>query len=203
MKNLLLSLNIILVIAVGYLFYQHFKKPGQAAVTETTSAKAPVVIDLKPSSIVYINSDSLWSNYQFVKDIKKQLEKERASSESQFQAKYEQLEKEANEFRDKAQFMSQDQGMKAQQDLMEKEQKLGEWREEAASKLLQNENEKNNMLQNKITEYLKRNYSNSNYTYILGYSAGGGILYANDSLDITTEVINGLNAEYTASQKKK
>jgi hypothetical protein len=28
----------------------------------------------------------------------------------------------------------------------------------------------------------------------LGYSAGGGILFANDSLEITNEVVDGLNA---------
>jgi len=30
----------------------------------------------------------------------------------------------------------------------------------------------------------------------LGYSRGGGILYADDAFDLTSEVLSGLNREY-------
>jgi hypothetical protein len=42
---------------------------------------------------------------------------------------------------------------------------------------------------------LRKKYANTNYAYILGYSPGSGILFAHDSLDITPEVVQGLNAE--------
>jgi outer membrane protein len=41
---------------------------------------------------------------------------------------------------------------------------------------------------------------------VLSFTKGGGILYANDSLDITKNVVKGLNEEYiqqnNASSKK-
>jgi outer membrane protein len=37
---------------------------------------------------------------------------------------------------------------------------------------------------------------------VLGTSFGGNVLYANDSLDITQNIITGLNEEYKDSKKK-
>jgi len=51
-------------------------------------------------------------------------------------------------------------------------------------------------------KYLDSNSAQYNYRYVLGASFGGNVLYANDSLDITQQVIEGLNAEYQDNLKK-
>jgi hypothetical protein len=38
---------------------------------------------------------------------------------------------------------------------------------------------------------------------VLGTSFGGNILYANDSLDITSNVVKGLNEKYQQDKKKE
>ena len=42
---------------------------------------------------------------------------------------------------------------------------------------------------------------NRNYHFIMGYTKDGAILLANDSLDITENVIEGLNEEYKENSK--
>ena len=42
-----------------------------------------------------------------------------------------------------------------------------------------------------------------NYEFILGYQKGGGILLANDSLDITQQILEGLNKKYEAESGVK
>jgi outer membrane protein len=37
---------------------------------------------------------------------------------------------------------------------------------------------------------------------VIGYSKGGGVLYAKEDLDITQDVLKGLNEEYKSSGKK-
>lgn len=208
-KVLSIILNFALLIAVSVLFYLHFKPKVEPVakdsdgVEDTHSPLSKPVTNLKASNIVYVNSDSLWERYEFVKTVKSELERERKVSETQFETKIQALEKEYAEFKDKAQFMTQEQGMQRQQELMLKEQKLAEFRDNANERLLKNEQDKNDQLQKSILDYMKKNYDNSNYTYILGYSRGGGILYAKDSLDITNEVINGLNREYKAKKVGK
>ncbi|MEO0311436.1 MAG: hypothetical protein RIQ89_1093, partial [Bacteroidota bacterium] len=44
--------------------------------------------------------------------------------------------------------------------------------------------------------FLRTFAAQNNFSYVLGYQKSGGILFANDSLDVTQDVISGLNAAY-------
>jgi outer membrane protein len=200
MLKLSLALNLILAAALMGLYVVVFNLKSEIKTgsigsqnnEEIISGPAPE-IELKSSPIVYINADSLMANFNLVKDTKKELEKERLAFEKQFEARYRNLEKEYNDLKDRAPLMTQEEGMMKQQELMMKEQELSEYREKNAERLMKMEQDKNELIHDKITAYLKKNYANSNYAYILGYSSGGGILFAHDSLEITKEVIKGLN----------
>jgi outer membrane protein len=151
-------------------------------------------IKLKSTPLVYVNADSLWENFELVKQMRKELELEKKKFETKFENDYHKLESDYLALRDKAESLSQEEGMKQQQDLMAREQKLTEYRQTQSERLAKLEAEKTEKIQKAITEYLTEQYSKSNYAYILGYSTGGGILFANDSLEITNEVVDGLNA---------
>ena len=127
MKSISISLNIILILAVAGLYYLHFTDSNKPAVMHQTIA-LPVIapkMDLKASTIVYVNSDSLMDNYELVKEVKKELEKERASAEKQFASEYRALEDEYNDLKSKAATMTEEQGQARQQELAMKEQKRG------------------------------------------------------------------------------
>ena len=51
-------------------------------------------------------------------------------------------------------------------------------------------------LTTKIHDYLKQYNKDKHYDYILGFQRGGGILYAQTELDITQEILKGMNEEY-------
>ena len=204
MKSLSLSLNILLLLAVAVLYYLHFSTT-KTPVAPATINKLPIVapkMDVKASTIVYVNSDSLMDNYELVKEVKKELERERAAAEKQFVAEFRALEAEYNDLKAKAATMTEEQGMAKQQELAMKEQKLTDYRDELNEKLSLNELKKTQKIQEEIEAYLKTNYSNTGYAYILGHTKGGGILYSKDNLDITAEVLEGLNNTYKAQHKK-
>ena len=56
MKNVSLALNAVLIIAVGILYYLHFKQPVE---TNTISEAPKTVATPVASTIVYVNTDSL------------------------------------------------------------------------------------------------------------------------------------------------
>jgi len=193
--------NGVLLCAVIVLYALHFSggktQPAGSAGTslKTAPVAAPLPIKLKNTPIVFINADSLMSKYSLVKKTKSELEKERKVAEAEFEKRYRELEKEFLDLRERAPMMKEEEGMAKQQELMQKEQKLGEYREQMQERLMKLEESRNLDIQKRITGFLKERYSDSRYAYILGYSAGGGILFANDSLDITMEVLQGLNAK--------
>ena len=198
MNRISIIINSILGLGLIVLYYLHFKSSSNEG---DQPIIVPPKIAVKPAHIVYVNTDSLMDQYEYVKDMRKELEKERNQAESEFQTKYTKLENEANNLREIIEKLSQEEAAKQQQDIFMKEQKLNEFREQMQEKLMKNEQDKNEQMLKSISEYLKKNYNKTGYKYILGYQHGGGILYAKDSLNITSEVIEGLNAQYRANKK--
>jgi outer membrane protein len=66
-------------------------------------------------------------------------------------------------------------------------------REQMAGQLMDQESQLNKQIYDSIYSFLQKYTQGKNVQYIMGYSPGGSVLYANDSLDITTQVVNGLN----------
>ena len=64
------------------------------------------------------------------------------------------------------------------------------------NQLLEVKQTKNIQLQDSIFAYIKRFNQGPKYSYILEKSRTSGILFANDSLNITKVVIKGLNEAY-------
>ncbi len=206
MKNISLVLNLVLTVAVAVLYYLHFQLKNTCLAerekVEELHVEAPEG-HIVPT-IYYINTDSLWKNYEYVKNEIEILQKEKAKAEGQIEAKARQLENDVMDYQQKVQsgMISMDDARKKEAELMERQQKLYDLREQLAADLLAKEQDKNEMLQKAITEYIKKFNTGKNFSYVLGYSQGGGILFANDSLDITKEVLEGLNSEYREKKNK-
>ena len=196
MNKVSIIINTVLGFAVAVLYYLQFKSANN-----DQPIIVPPKINVKAAHLVYINTDTLMERYEYVKDMRKSLEAQRSQAEGEFQSKYRNLENEANSLRDIIEKLSQEEAARQQQDLMMKEQKLNEFRESMQERLLKNEQEKNEQMLQSISNYLEKNYKNTGYTFILGFQHGGGILYAKDNLNITSEVIEGLNAQYKANKK--
>jgi outer membrane protein len=207
MKNISLVLNLILAVAVAVLYFLHFQLKNNCSIDE--SGVSELHVEAPEGHIVptiyYINTDSLWKNYEYVKNEIEILQKEKSKAESQIEAKARQLENDAMDYQQKVQsgMISMDDARKKEAELMDRQQKLYELREQLATDLLIKEQDKNETLQKAITDYIKKFNTGKNFSYVLGYSQGGGILFANDSLDITKEILEGLNQEYSIAKEKK
>ena len=51
-------------------------------------------------------------------------------------------------------------------------------------------------------EYLESIETNKEYQFVLGTTFGGNVLYANKNLNITQEVVKGINEKYQESKAK-
>jgi len=75
------------------------------------------------------------------------------------------------------------------------------YRDKNAQELAQEEGKKTEDILNKIHEYLKEFNGGDKYDMVIGYSKGGGVLYAKEDLDITKQVLEGLNKKYAEDKK--
>ncbi|WP_310590448.1 OmpH family outer membrane protein [Dyadobacter sp. NIV53] len=97
--------------------------------------------------------------------------------------------------------MTPEQARSTEAQLMKKQQDLVAYRDQAAQALGQEEAVKNEQLYKNIRAYMEKYNKENGYEYVLGYSLGGGILFANPSLDVTKKIIDGLNKEHAGTAK--
>jgi outer membrane protein len=141
--------------------------------------------------------------YELVTDMKQKLETRMKDYENSFQAKLKKFEKDVQSFQESARYYTQEEGQKKQMELMGREQELTALKEDLSNKLAEEEHKMNLELKKRISDFLKKQNNQKQYHFILGYSDLTNILYANDSLDITNTVINGLNLEYKTEKQNK
>jgi len=192
MKNLPLILNIILFALVGHLYYLHFNSKstaGQTIVAPPSLAGG--------ARIAYVNGDTLDAQYEWLKEQKASIEQRLNNAEKSLASKEEALMKDAAALQQRFQEgnMTQAEAEKQQGVLMQRGQKLEEEKMRLSKSLSEDQKKAFNDLYANVEAKLKTLSAQIGYDYILSYSRGGPILLANDSLDITKQVLNLLNTK--------
>ena len=148
-----------------------------------------------------VNSDSLLANYDYFKELEKKFMEKRDKLNAEYQNRAEGLQKEINNFQTTAGNMTLNQAKAVEEDLRRKQQNLMMYQEQLGQQLMQEEATMNTDLYDKVSNYLQEHGKSKNLQIVLTYQKGSGVLYANDSLNITEEVIVGLNEAYKAEQE--
>jgi outer membrane protein len=193
MKNLPIILNIILFALVGHLYYLNSKHSKSA----DTQVVMPPASQSGGARIAYVNGDTLDANYEWLKQQKEAIEQRMAAAEKSLSNKEESLMKDAAALQEKFQGgnMTQAEAEKADAALRQRAQKLEEEKARLSKSLGEDQKKAFNDLYANVETKLKTLSSQIGYDYILSYSRGGQILLANDSLDITKQVLDLLNAK--------
>jgi outer membrane protein len=192
-------LNGILLIAVGYLYVLHFKKPdssGNASSNDSGRVMLPAA-----EGIVFVNSDSLLDQYDYYSAKKKEFEAQQDRIKGELKQQSDRLQQEIEQYQQQAAGMTEAQRAQKEEQLTMKQQQLLQRKEELLDKLDKEQNNSSEELFLRLNNFFKKYNSGKNYNFILGFQKGGGILFANDSLNITREVIEGLNREYAGEKK--
>lgn len=215
-KNLSLALNGVLLVAVAALYYLHFSSKSCASCSgdenDSTTVKLPPVMapkEIKNSKVVYINSDYLNEKYDFVKDLTADAQGKQRRLEATYQSKAQKLQQDYEDFQQKANagLLSENQINAAQNDLMKRKEELDNMQLQLDA-LIDEVAKANEQVRQNVIDYIKEYNKTGQYEYIMTYTDGPGgfILLADDSLDITKDIVEGLNQRYRAqksSNKKK
>lgn len=158
--------------------------------------------------LAYVEVDSLMTQFEFAKEKSAELEKKSINARNTLTQKGNQLQAAANNFQQKLQnngFTSREQAEGVQAALQRQQNDLAALQARLENELA-NETQKFNVaLRDSLNNFLNEYNKDKKYDLILAKS-GDNILLANQSLDITQDVINGLNKRYkkgTASAEKK
>lgn len=202
------------VALIGFLFLVSCKNNNATAPTAdnkaiTTSANGP--------KIVFVNIDTLLSQYNLYKDKKSELEAQSKVAEKSLAGKLEAFRRRAAQFQQEIAAIQQkantiapielkkmeDRYARQQQDLLREEEALMKQRDNAALDLDKQLQETQKDLQSKIDDFLAKVADEKGYDLVLMKGATGSVMYGRNTLDITEDTIKRLNDEYAANKPKE
>ena len=198
MKNLIISILIISALLAC-------KKPAkpvsndQTNLPTTEAAKDSAVAtssNVAPPTelkIGFVLSDTVLNRYSYYQKIKNSLTAKGQKLDKDIEGKANEIQKEYAGYQAKGQSMSPKELQAAEMSLMKKQQDLEAYKNQKGSELMKEENSLNLDLQKRIEGFLEKYASENGYTFILSKHAGGSVLYGVKALDVTNEVVKGLN----------
>lgn len=193
MKNGLLALNGLLLIAVGVLFYLHFSEKKASVNGSNKSTQKP--LPETPLRIAYFEIDSVSEHFAMVKDVRSELDKRQDSMNNEMERLDKAYRDKMSEYQSKAASMSQMQSESATQDLLKMQDYIKNRKQELDQKYNDLVTRRMNNVKAKIEEFLKEYNKDDRYNYIISYEPGL-FYYKDPAFNITDDVVKGLNEMY-------
>lgn len=196
MKNISLILNVVLLIAVAFLFYLHFSGDRSTPVSTGTNS---IPSDIK---IAFVNSDSLTKHYDYVKANKEIMDAKTKRLEGDFEKRRQGLANEIAAYQRNVNNMTLGQVKATEEDLGKKQQNLQMYQQRLSQEVMQDEARISKELYDRVTAYLDKYAEEKGLQLVLKYDVTSDILHASNVLDVTEDVLRGLNEEYKAKGGK-
>lgn len=203
MKNTSLILSVISLVAVvvfGILcLTKDGKKTEASAQGEATEAAAC------KGAIVYVDLDRILTEYDMANDLRSVVETKVQNIQAEVNRRGKKLEKEVMDFQNKidkglmTRSVAEAQGQKLQQ----QEAEFNNYAAQKQQEIQEEQVVMMNQLGDAIHTYLQRYNEEKQYAMILTNSGGAPVITADATLDITDDVLAGLNEEYIKTKNNK
>jgi outer membrane protein len=190
--------NAVLTILCGYFLYKTFS--GSAS-TPSISATAPKG---KPGEfrMAYFEMDSVAANFEMVKELKAEMAKREDAIKSELDRMGKGIQQKLNYYQQQATSgsLTQEQSDAASREMRSLDDNMKNRQQSLESEYSDYVLRRQNEIKTRIEEFLKEYNKNSTYSYIVSYEPG--LFYYKDTAhNITKQLIEGLNRQYTAQKK--
>ena len=202
MKKANLIINIVLIIAVAALFVLHFTGAGTSAQGPAAGSESVTAVK---GDIVYINLDTLVNQYDMYNDLRSELQGKLTAIENDINKQGRALENDIKSFQEKMQkgLLTRSQAESMNNDLAQRDQDLRNLTQQKQMEMAEEESVMFNKVMDAITTYVAEYNRQKQYSLILTTTtATTTVINGNAGLDITQDILNGLNAEYIKNRNK-
>lgn len=214
--------NCILLVGLILLYIFHFTgigaKGGKGLAN--ADAKAPVVVGEGGLKIAYVNTDSLNANYKYIKDLEKELNAFKQGKENSLKQQMDKLQADGKALQDDYQnylqngssmSLTQQQNKEAElkkrdAEINKRAKQLAQLEQDYTSQILEKQTSENKKMIDAVYAFI-REYNAQNQQFNLILAKTGTelpfILYGDEAMDITDEIVKGLNEEYEKVNSNK
>ena len=202
MKKANLILNIVLILAVAALYILHFTGAGKQSSSQASGSESVTAVK---GDIVYINLDTLVNQYDMYNDLRSELQGKVSAIENDINKQGRALENDIKSFQEKMQkgLLTRSQAESMNNDLAQRDQELRNLTQQKQMEMAEEESVMYNKVMDAITTYVENYNKDKQYSLILTTTAATTtVINGNSGLNITEEIVNGLNAEYIKNRNK-
>src|SRR5688500_9371723 len=107
MRQILLPLNIILLIAVAILYYLHFNAGKKKTTATVTNTRVTDSIRVKPLKIAYVDLDTIQEHYEYYKEKMTDFDRKKEKADRDLNSAFQKIENERITFIQKGNAITQ------------------------------------------------------------------------------------------------
>jgi outer membrane protein len=190
------GLKLIGALSLATMLLYGCENAGTSTATSESAAKEVKQGDL---NVAFVYTDSVINKYDYFKTKSEELTEKGKKFEGDLQGRANGFQQEVQNFQQTGGNMTVNQQRAKQEDLAKKEQNLMTYRDNLMQELSADEAALYSEVYDRVQNYLKTYAEGNDLDVILSYTRGGAVWYANDAIDLTESVIEGLNKAYTSA----
>lgn len=202
-NKILLACNAVLLLGLVGIYILHFTGNNGGSKVNA-NAKAPVVKEggLK---IAYVDTDTLLANYQYAKDLEAELLTYKNQQEQYGKQQMEKFQKDYQDYLKNGSNMTLSQQQAKEAELKQRAERMATLEQELTAKIMERQITENSKLLKAIFAFVREyNEQNQQFDIILRKTfENSPTLYMDSCMDITKEILDGLNEEYKNVKGKK
>lgn len=204
MKNTSLIISIIALIAAvvfGVVSLTSNKNTTEETVVEGEQTET---VTACKGDIVYIDLDKILMDYDMANDLRSVVETKAQNIQAEITRRGKKLEGEIAEFQEKVNkgLLTRSVAEARQEKLLQQEQEFNNYATQKQQEIQEEQIVMMNQLGDAIKTFLDKYNEDKQYAMILTNSGGAPVITADLSLDITEDVLNGLNEEYIETKNE-
>lgn len=142
----------------------------------------------------YVDTTKLIQEFSEMKEVEADFNQRSERLKLELDSVAKGFQQEVMEYQENRATMSQAERQAAEQELMQKQQMLQQQQQMRSGQLRQESDEVIDSLITKVKDFVKVYGEENGYTYIFGSNESANIMYAEEGLDITEEILSELNA---------
>ena len=190
---------ILSLLAAGAVVFSSCKENKEEAQTQ---GEKPAI---EKGSIVYFNLDRVLDEYDMANEKRSEVETKIASIEKEVMRRQKSLEDAAKDFQNKINkgLMTTAAANEKSRKLQQQEQAYNQFAQQKQQEIMEEQQVTMNQLADAIKTFMESYNEEKGYAMILSNTAGVPVIVGDPALDITDDVIAGLNAEYIELKKSE
>lgn len=205
MKNVSLILSLIAIAAVAVFGTLTLKEKNETGKAPGTAASDSTAVTAVKRDIVYVVFDRIMTEYDMANDLRTAVETKVQNIQAEVDRRGKKLESDVNEFQDKLNrgLITRSVAEVRGQELQQQQNDFNLFASQKQNEIAEEQTVMMNQIVDALNTYLEKYNREKQYAMILINQGGQPVFLAQPGLDITGDVLAGLNEEYVKNKSKK